>query len=483
MNKPNTPNILLIISDQQRVETLGHLGRTPCKTPHIDQLAATGVSFDRCVTPCPLCAPARAGIFTGKHPHQVRARRESQSKEWGKIQGMMYDQDAGIDMLMNVCSPDEQMPFTSPLHERGYVLDYVGKWHLGDQNLTANFDRYAANATKDWPAGGGNWAFLSDDRVVTKTLPRMSIPTPVVDPLPADKSLDAWIADTAIEHLRDLPTDKPFFLTCSFIGPHPPFKVPEPYFNMYDPAGIPEPPNFRPNQKERNCNQDNYYRHICNDFGTDWEAWKKAYAVYWGFCTHIDHQTGRVVNALEELGLRENTLVVYCSDHGELLGTHGLWQKYEPYEEDLRVPLVFSAPWLEQDRVSGATVSLLDIMPTLLNQTGGEVSGTFEGCDLSNLLEHGISDHFDNRYVFSAHKSLGSFHNTVDWRLVTDNVWKYVWNNGDLDELFDLQADPYETQNLIDSENTEGILRELREILRDQMSHTGDPLLEDFLSG
>lgn len=474
-------NILLIISDQQRVETLGHLGRTPCKTPNLDRLAASGVSFTRCVTPSPLCAPARCGIFAGRHPHQVRATKETQSKEWTGVQGGMYDGEHGIpDMRMNGSTPIDPMPFTGPLRAQNYFLDYVGKWHLGHHTLPGSFDVFEADEITDWPEGAENWAYMCDPRVVTKTTPRMSIPTAVVDDLPVERSIDAWIADVTIRHIEALPEDRPFFLTCGFFGPHPPFKVPEPYYSMYDPADIPTPPNFLPNERERACNPDNYYRRICRDFSVDWEPWKKSVAVYWGFCTLIDHQVGRILQALDERGLTDNTVIIFCSDHGELLGTHGLWQKYEPYEECLRVPLIFSAPRFSHGTQSDATVSLLDIMPTLLSLAGAKAPPELEGRDLSSLLTGADSSAFQDRYVFSEHKPLGSFHRTVDWCMVTDNTWKYVWNCGDLDELFHLESDPYETRNLIDPPDHAAEQRRLQAAMMSHMKTTDHPLAPLF---
>ncbi len=481
MKRNSRPNILLIISDQQRVDTLSHLNRTPCKTPHLDRLAATGVSFTRCATPCPLCAPARCGIFTGRHPHQVHAKWRDLAAERVNNPGSMYDTEDVPTMTMNGGDPVDPMPFTEPLRSQGYFLDYVGKWHLNDDILPDTFDHFEANSISSWPKGIETWAFMSDERVVTKTQPRMSIPTPVVEDLPPEETMDAWIADVTIQHMKNRPGDRPFFLTCGFIGPHPPFKVPEPYFSMYDPTAIPIPPNFLPNERERACNPNNYYRQICRDFSTDWEPWKKAFAAYWGFCTHIDHQTGRILKALDDEGLTEDTLVIYCSDHGEMLGAHGLFQKYEPYEEDLRVPLIFSAPWLSQNVVSDATVSLLDLMPTLMSQGGTEVPEELEGEDLSSLLAPDGVDTFQERYVYSEHKPLGSFHNTVEWRLVTDNRWKYVWNNGDLDELFDLGKDPYETTNLIDNPEAAAEQSRLQNALKNHMTVTTDPFVDAYV--
>jgi arylsulfatase A-like enzyme len=162
------------------------------------------------------------------------------------------------------------------------------------------------------------------------------------------------------------------------------------------------------------------------------------------------------------------------------LGTHGLWQKYEPYEECLRVPLIFSAPWFSHGTQSHATVSLLDIMPTLLSLAGAKAPPVLEGRDLSSLLTGTDSSAFQDRYVFSEHTPLGSFHKTVDWCMVTDNTWKYVWNCGDLDELFHLELDPYEILNLIDLPEHAAEQRRLQAAMMSHMETTDHPLAPLF---
>jgi arylsulfatase A-like enzyme len=454
------PNVLLILTDQQRADAVGFRGKNPCRTPNIDRLAAEGISFDRALTPSPLCTPARAGIFTGLYPHQVNAMKNGSRLEARPI-------------------------FPNVLKRRGYQLDYVGKWHLdfAGEVVSAWFDRTVATqpAHKDFE----KWCrehnlmeamILNDRELRSPRPPHMTIPRPKVMRLESSKTYEAWLTDRAVEYLETRPKDRPFILVCSYQGPHPPFKVPEPYYSMYDPTDIIEPPNFKPLPNKPRSNITSYFHQLWMDYGEDWEVWKKSVAVYWGFVTMIDFQIGRLLRAVEDTGLLDDTLIVFASDHGELLGQHGLWQKMMPYEEALRVPLVMRYPSLIRGGLRCQSVaSLIDIVPTVLSVLGEEAPEEMEGQELSSAFRDGVVSEGDG-YRFSEHKPLGEWHQTVDWRLITDDRYKYVWNRGDLDELYDLGTDPYELRNGIEDQALRKIVERLRERLLRWMTDTTDPL-------
>ena len=247
------PNILLIVSDQQRTDTLGFMGRTPCQTPHLDRLARSGICFDRCLTPNPLCTPARAALFTGQYPHQV----PGDHAETGERTNMMTNN--------NIMRAEPVL--TDRLRKRGYHCFNAGKWHLGDEVLGAWFDEYAGHSTKEYSAWclqqglPDGWTF-NDMRVRSKHAPHHSIPRPLVQDLDPSQGNDAWITDHAIRFIESRPADKPFFGVCSLNGPHPPFVIPEPYFSMIDEAAIPEPANFGPGEMEPAANRSSYYRKV-----------------------------------------------------------------------------------------------------------------------------------------------------------------------------------------------------------------------------
>jgi arylsulfatase A-like enzyme len=484
------PNIFLILTDQQRVDTLGFRGLTPCRTPNIDRIARQGISFDRTICTAPLCSPSRASIFSAQYPHQV-------------------------DMMTNHNTLAVAPRLTDALKGLGYHTAYAGKVHLQPDSRPPDifqskeeqearyrlegfqfeqapgriienwFERVAGESVAeygDWCAQHGlpNGFPYADPRLRTHRQPAMSIPKTAVMEMDAQDTIDGWTTNFALQHLAERPADRPFFHVCSYVGPHPPFKVPEPYYSLYDPANIPEPPNFRSGPHKPRANRTSFYHQLWLDHGADWAAWKKTVAVYWGYCTLIDDQVGLLLAALENEGVLDDTLVIFASDHGEMLGSHGLWHKMMPYEEALRVPLVMRLPGTIQPGIrSGAVASLIDLAPTILSVCSAAIPADYVGRDLSPAFGDGREFQAD-AYRFSEHKPLGDWHNTVEFRLVVDDRYKYVRNQGDLDELYDLQRDPYELDNLIDQPDHAGTQARLRERLARWMRETGDPLVGAF---
>ena len=484
------PNILLILTDQQRTDSLGFMGRTPCQTPNMDRVAGEGISFDRASCSSPLCLPSRASIFTGQYPHQV-------------------------DMMRNSDTLRVNATLTDRLKARGYFTAYAGKWHLepsggpralkskakklglsqfqadsapaGQRVIDRWFDVAEGQSSADyseWCEQNGlpdGWP-VSDPDVRTHRTPSMTTPKTKVQNLPPDKTYDAWVTDIALRFFRDRPREQPFFLVSSWFGPHPPFLIPEPYYSMYDSGGIPEPPNFGPQAGAPRSNTTNFYHQLFLDHGDDWEAWKQSMAVYWGYVTMQDALVGRLLQALEEDDVLDDTLVIFASDHGEMLGSHGQWHKMMPYEESLRVPLLMRYPKAIQPGLrSTALSSLVDIPATILSVIADTIPDEYEGRDLSSAFADGAEFQQD-AYRFSEHQPLGDWHNATDFRLVVDERYKYVWNNDDVNQLFDLQTDPFELVNLHDDPDVAGQLTRLRDRLHRWMVDTDDPLLPQFVA-
>jgi arylsulfatase A-like enzyme len=312
----NKPNILLIITDQQRADTLGYLGKTPCKTPNMNRIAREGISFENNLCTSPLCSPSRASIFSSKYPHQ-------------------------LDMLKNNGTLQEPAHLTNTLREKGYYTAYAGKWHLEPIRQPKAFEDRAKELGLDKVHGGnvmpkgqrivdkwfddaygqGNYDYsvwceenglpdgwpVSDDDVRTHRKPSMSIPKTKRQDLDPKYTYDAWVTDIAMGFLRQRPNHKPFFLVAGYFGPHPPFNIPEPYYSMYDPADVLEPPNFGPQPNKPRSNTDSFYHLLFKDHGENWEPWKKSMAVYWGYCTLMDDLVGRFLNELERENILDNT--------------------------------------------------------------------------------------------------------------------------------------------------------------------------------
>lgn len=471
-------HIVLIIADQMRADALGHLNNGRVSTPNIDKLADRGCSFSRALTPAPLCGPARCSLFTGLYPHQAKGVlledklgvRTPEEKRLGLV----------TDMMTNDSSVKEPPLLTDLLRNAGYHTAYAGKWHLGNDCIHRWFDEASGYDNNEYlgylrkfslPLEG--WP-LSDSEVKTERTPHMSIPKAKVNPLKPEQCNDAWIADIARNYITSRPVEKPLFLVCGFNGPHPPFKIPEPYFSMYNPESYSEPENFKPTAGEPSCKKESFYRTLWKDHGEEWESWKKTSAAYHGFCSQIDYEVGRITACLEQENMLDDTLIIFVSDHGEQLGQHGLWHKMQPYEESLRVPLVMSIPGSPAPgKPNTSQASLIDVPATILSFAECTVPESYQGINLLNEEELNRP-----RLLFSEQENLGTFHRENDWRMVTDGRFKYVRNLGDLDELYDLKADPSEITNLAESNEYNEVRRRLARNLDTWMQDTQDKFAE-----
>jgi arylsulfatase A-like enzyme len=474
-----TPNVLLFITDQQRWDTLSLTGRTPCRTPNLDRLARAGVSFDRCITPDPICCPARSSLFTGRYPHATGV---------GNNQELPLERPAVPEVFRNA----------------GYHVAYSGKWHCGRGRAFAGFDEFSGERGreyKQWLADHGyadTYPYGTDDFSYhfTSSGPRghISNPNTAAQAGTTETIFDTWVANQAMSQLERRPADKPFFQVCSFHGPHPIFVIPEPYYSLYDPAQAPEPANFADPMTDKPAFQQRSIWHgAAHEHGTSWEPWRRSQSVYWGYVTLLDELMGRVLGKLDSLGLADNTIVIMTTDHGEMMGSHGLFQKSSMYEESLRVPLLVRAPGLIPNNATGrriiAPVSLTDLTPTMLGLTGLTefANGLLEpqGRDLSAWLTGdlpvppanlGATDDPAAGAVFAEYKPYES-EGMTDIRCIVGPRYKYAWNRDDLEELYDTWSDPAELHNRATDPSFAPIRTRLRERLLEWMSTTEDPLL------
>jgi arylsulfatase A-like enzyme len=468
------PNVLLFITDQQRWDTLGYTGATGCRTPHLDRLAREGVAFDRCVTPCPLCAPARAALLTGRAPHST-------------------------GVTNNLQLPLEQPTLLDVLKEAGYETAFSGKWHLGRGRAAQALDVWTGERGDDyarwlkehnypdtWPYGRGEFAFH-----MPETDAWISSPRTAPQEGRSAWTYDDWIAARALEHLETRRRDWPFFHVCSFWGPHPIFVIPEPYYSRYDPETVPEPANFSdPMEGKPRFQTRSIWHRAARAHGTTWDSWRQPAAVYWGYVTWLDELMGRVLGRLESLGLADDTIVIMTSDHGEQMGSHGIFQKCCMYEESLRVPLLMRAPRLVTGgRRIGAPVSLLDLAPTLARLCGIEEAAAAlpasHGRDLSGWLTDAepvptASADPAAGAVFSEYTPDNEAEQNAEMRAVVGPRYKYAWNRGDLDELYDTWADPAELHDRAGDAALQEVREALRQRLREWLRATDDPLAEEY---
>lgn len=460
------------MTDQQRTDTLGILGETPCRTPNLDRVAREGVVFGNAQTPTPLCSPARAAILTGRYPHSNGCVGNCQQPEGGS--------NTGLPDL----SPDEKT-LSELLTPAGVACAYSGKWHLGrETERQRDYRMFMSHRDPSYLQGlqarGLDW----DEMGVFEDLHyRDGALFCGTSPLPANENRDAFVAGNAVNMLDKMAGGKePFALWCSFYGPHQPFSVPAPWDGMYDPKDIPLPPNFG----DEGAGMPAHMRHTRVDhktFRLDEDAWRRIIAHYWGYVSFLDAQFGRVLDRLQEHGLWDDTAIVMLSDHGEMLGGRRLFGKDLHFANELmRTPRMMKIPGMPGGRIERGLVSLVDVVPTMLDAFGVNIPANIQGRSLWKALADGQPCGADA--VFGEHcariepSKIG-----CAGRMIRTERQKYCMYTTGEEELYDLQSDPFETRNL--ATTCDPMLGELRARLEQWMQWTHDeyPVLPDFLRG
>jgi arylsulfatase A-like enzyme len=476
MSQPaRPPNVIVMMSDEQRWDSLGCNGNGAASTPNLDALAARGASLDHCYAAYPLCCPSRMSLWTGLMPHDHRG--------WGNWRWLREDlRDRGL---------------VQPFAHAGYHTIYNGKWHVpGTTPARMGFaDVEAVPAVLD---GHDRGRYIEDYRAYATELgyelapghienltPRdvAQLDRPGAAPygtaeIPAEHFLETWQTTRFLEQLDRRPADQPFFAVCSWNAPHFPMIVPAPYDRLIDPDAIELPPNFRAGLDGKPPEvTGSAYRE------PDWpEAeWRRLIAHYLGFCALVDAQVGRVLEALDAGGLRDDTIVVFTADHGDMLGAHGLNKKGYPlhYEEALRVPMVIAGPGVEPGRRVDGLVSLMDLVPTIAALCGVDPGGDHDGVPFAAALagtdsaggrDHVISESFQIGGKEGGH---GDAVDPAAFDLDRDGInvsirtgqYRYIWRLHDHDELYDLDADPWELDNIAARATCAGTMHEFREVI------------------
>ena len=450
---PSTqPNILLIFTDQQRYDSIAALGNPFIKTPALDSLAAEGTSFDRCYTPSPVCVAARLAMITGIPPYKSGVTDNSPMPE--------------------------STSFMQVLQASGYQTHGVGKMHFEpDPFRLWGFE--SRDTCEEIIADDDYRAFLRENGYGHVQEPHgvrseyYYLPQP--SQLPAHLHPTHWVADRSIDFLKRRDRCRPFFLWSSFIKPHPPFESPTPWNKLYRAAEMERP--FRPEGYQGLSYWNRFQnRYKYRDAGFDDNLLRTLRAAYYAAISFIDYNVGRM---LQELGDEiEDTLVLFTTDHGELLGDYGSFGKRCMLEPAAHIPLLVRWPGSAGAHPArcAAPVSLLDLFPTILAAAGcRDNPPDAEGADLARLLARDGQE----RHVFSQYseKQLGLY-------LVTDGRWKYSYSAADNKAwLFDLHCDPRETRNLAYNPVYEAHTRRMSQALIDRFVQNGYNAAVDLAAG
>lgn len=433
------PNILLIVTDDQRPDTIAALGNPQIKTPNLDALVRRGTVFTRATCAHPLCYPSRAELLTGCTGFRN-----------GTYSSLKLN--AGVPLLPKV------------LKAAGYHTWYVGKWHTAGRPSTVGYEAceglYSGGQAGDQsyvdfrgrPATGyRGWQFQTDGG---QRFPEKGIGlTP---------NISAEFADAAIRVIR-CPHDQPFFLHVNFTAPHDPRIWPPGYEKKYDAAKLPLPANFRSEHPFDHGNLRGRDE-VLLPFPRTEDDVRQELACYYAVISHLDEQIGRIFSALRETGQRDNTLVVFTADHGLAIGSHGLVGKQNMYEHTINVPLVIAGPGVPAGERRAAQCYLRDLLPTIC-ELAGVSAPQVDGQSLAPVMRGEKQE----IYPFV----VGYFQDSQ--RMIREGNWKLAWypKIGRW-QLFDVANDPHELRDLIDDAEQKERVAELHQKLQTWMQEHGD---------
>ena len=455
------PNILWYCTDQQRFDTIGALGNPFVQTPALDKLVSEGVGFTHAYCQSPICTPSRASFMTGMYPSRVHNCRN------------------GNESFSN------HPPLISKLiAEAGYHCGMVGKFHLQssghrtEPRLDDGYDywRFSHAPRDDWPEGHDYAQWVRSNGGDLDKLRHGE------DNVPPELHQTAWVSECAIDFITQ-ERDQPWMLTLNPYGPHPPFIPPRAYADRFDPQLMPGP-YFRDGdlKQQRKLASVDFQSQGRDPHDFDGKAMQ---ALYYAMIAQIDDQFARILDCLEKSGQRDNTVIVFTSDHGEMLGDHGLLYKgCRFYEGLVRVPLIFSWPQrFASGLQSSALVELIDLSATLLDLAGVEQPQHLQGVSLLPILRAEASPNHHREFVRCEYYDAldAGFIGTgspdvptrMDERPQAAGCGSYatmyrnqryklsIYHGHNLGELYDLENDPWEFEDLWDHPNHQSLKHDL----------------------
>ncbi|MCL2585772.1 MAG: sulfatase-like hydrolase/transferase [Streptosporangiales bacterium] len=444
---PGTPNIVFIMTDQHRTDTLGCYGNPHVRTPALDRLAAEGTLLRDCFTPTAICSPTRASLLTGVMPfrHRMLANYE---------RNVGYIEELG----------DEFTPFSRRLRDAGYNVGLTGKWHVGRRRGPEDFGFDGTHfpgwhnpmyhpAYAAWLAGRGLEVPQIHDPV-RGVFPNGQPGNLLAGRLdgPADATFEAFLADETISWIRRYAAearerDKPFFMATHFFGPHLPYLLPPEYLNLYDPSLVTLPASVSETFENKPPVQKQYSRHWTYDSLTE-DTWRWLIAAYWGYVTLIDEQVGRILAELENLGIADGTCVVFTADHGEFTGAHRLHDKGPAMYDDIyRIPGIIRVPGGVPGQREERFASLLDYTATILDIAGLDPAPDADG---ESLLPLARGQEPGTPWRDAVLAEFHGHHFPYPQRMIRTRARKLIVNPESVNELYDLERDPDELVNAYD---------------------------------
>jgi arylsulfatase A-like enzyme len=478
----NRPNVLIFCVDEMRADHLHCAGNPIVQTPNLDRLAARGTVFTRSYCNNPICMPARATMFTGLLPrdHGLRVNGQALRRDLPTLPQTLadagYRTHAAGKLHLTPWVPKIDPPHPQQFPEclqywndrvlREFPTPYYG---FQSVDFVGGHTAYVYGPYVDWlQRNGGDREQLTSSRAVT---PPSGAPSCYQMSLPEELHYNRYIADSTIRLIEQSAREpaRPFFAWCSFPDPHLPVAPPRPYCDLYAPRALPLPAR---RAGELDDLPPIYRRVLAGEVqpnGTDNRGvtddhWRELIALTYGMITHLDAEIGRVMAALERTGQAENTIIVFTSDHGDMMGDHGLlWKAFYTFQGCIRLPFIVAAPGQPGGRTSSALVSQVDLLPSLLDLCGVPLPGSewsekqtpfmrgavrpldlYPGRSWRGLLSGGCDAIRDSVVIENDDPTCGFQVRT----LVTDRYRLAVYPGTPAGELFDLQDDPAELHNL-----------------------------------
>ncbi|MHC4873886.1 MAG: sulfatase-like hydrolase/transferase [Planctomycetota bacterium] len=491
----NKPNILFIYTDEQAVNTLAAYGNNQIEMPALNRLSSQSTVFENAYVTQPVCTPSRSSLVTGLYPHTN-----------GCIEN-------------NIPLRAETKCLPEMLSDKSYVSAHFGKWHLGDELFSQHgFDNWAGiedaynnyfSEGKDRNTFSHYHNFLIDRGYKPQTGKHFR--RKEAAGLPEEVSKPAFLAEKAEEFITEN-KDKPFILYINFLEPHMPFTGPRD--TQYDPAEMPLPENFEDSLSDAQPLKTRLFAETYFKRGYEGQAlqtkedWQSLISRYWGLCSQIDTYIGKVLDCLESHGLTDNTVIVFTSDHGDMMGSHRLLAKCVMFEESVKVPLFIKLPGQKEGRRVSGPVSQVDLVPTLLDLLGEDVPAYLQGKSLAPLLAGDNRESSDNVFIewngcdsglfggkdlnkdqvpvnlsgYSSEELSAAVKDHVR-SVITPEGWKFNYSQLGEHELYSLIDDPLEKNNLTGDNLYDEIKNNLAGLIIEWQKKTDDqvvlPSLED----
>ncbi len=418
-NTKSQKNLLIIISDEHRKDAMGCVGHGVVKTPNLDALAARGAVFENAYTASPMCVPTRASLACGDHVHNI-GHWDSATPYDGKVRSWMRqlrDQDVKVTSIgkLHFRSDEDDNGFTEeiiPMH----VVGGVG-WTVG--LLRENPPDYTSAAELAGDVGAGDSSYTDYDLAITAA---------------AENWLEAQKG-----------SEKPWAAFVSLVSPHYPLTAPQEFYDMYAPANVDLPVGYGEHMSPDHSELKNIKKFFDYDRYFDEQKMREAKVAYYGLTSFMDDCVGRVLAALDASGQADDTVVIYVSDHGDMMGDQGYWTKQVMYEASVGVPMIAAGPGIPAGRRVKTGTTLLDIAATAVDVTGVTPDAQSTALPGVSLLD--IANQLDDtdRTIFSEYHDGGS---TTGTFMVRWGHWKFVYYVDHAPQLFDLVADPHELINL-----------------------------------